>query len=147
MTITQSPSDEAAQRITNQVNAGTTYALDAPAQYTRQQIDPLEQIQSTRVDVVIDKETQETLDDSDNVSVSLRVWIRSPLPQDNAQAIATLNFLKRQIFFQLNNWNSADRRVQVWECDLDDIEVPIKQQLLQCGLYVAAIVLRAEVQR
>lgn len=153
MTLTVAPEDEACQALVGRINAGTTYPLDVAATYSRVIADPLEEVQQLRVDVVAVTQTQpaETLDNSDNSSHDIKVWVRSQIPSDptdQASALQTLALLRRLIFIQLNNWQTDDRRVQVWECDdTPDEEDPTKKQLMQAGLYSASIKLRVEVKR
>ena len=141
------PADEAAQAIVCELNSDFAYVLEFDATYSRVLVDAAEQIDGLRVDVVIDTESQpaETLDLSDNAVVKLRVWVRSPLPQDDAQTIADLSLLVRQIYAQLNNFDSNQKKVQVWECDIEEHDEPKKVALKQAGLFEGSIIVKVEV--
>lgn len=151
MTLTIAPADEACQALVTRINLGEDYALDVHAEYSRIEIDPLEELSGMRVDVVAvgEKHPAETFDDSDHSSHNIRVWIRCKIPSlvdGQKQAIAELALLRAQIAEWLDNWNSSDRRVQVWECDVEDAEQPMKDALRNASLFAASVVLRVEVQ-
>ncbi len=147
MTATQSPIDEACAALVERINTGTEYSLALDATYSEVRVDPLELIDCLRVDVVYGtgKQLQETLDKSDNSSHSIVVWIRSPLPQKHANELSELNYLAWQIKQRLDDWNSSDRRVQVWECGVSEIPRATKDLLRASQLYASRIQLRVEV--
>jgi len=148
MTLTIAPSDAACQAIVDRVNAGTSYALDLTAHYSRTEIDRLEEIDRLRVDVVSMTESQpnDTLDGSDNSVQQVQIVVRKKL-FDKANEIPAMMLLTRQIFLQVDNFTSSDRTVGVWETDLDEQERPDKSLLNEASLFVAAINLRVEVAR
>jgi hypothetical protein len=76
----------------------------------------------------------------------MRIWIRVKVEQFNEEDVEPLKLLTRQIFQQINNFNSSDNRVKVWECDYEQIDKPLKTALLQTGVFVSSILLRVEVE-
>lgn len=132
------------------INSGTGYCVDVKAEYTEQLIDELEDIsgQGLRVDVVTeDEETlNETLAVEDRVSLNIRIWMRKKVAAITTDEIDPLKLAFRQIYQRVNNFNSSDRRVMVWECDYDSKEVPDKDILRQSHLFVASLLLRVEVE-
>ena len=146
MAVTQSPSTEAMSAIVEQINGGTAYELSVTAAYSETLDDELEDIPDLRVDVVQEEEEQlnETLDVEDRTSHMIRVWIRKRTPtQDEIDAV---KLIVRQIWQRVNNFNSSNARVKVWECDMDPKEVPNKMILKQSGLFVASMLMRVEVE-
>lgn len=156
MPVTIAPSTEACQALVDRINDGTDYALDFVAEYSRVEINPLEEISGRRVDVVhIDeKQLNETFDVEDRTSHTIIVWIREKLTDLSPEQLDPLCLVVRQIFQRLNTndtsnaggWDSADGRVRVWEIDEETRMVPDKSLLRQAGLFVAKIVLRVEVE-
>jgi hypothetical protein len=148
MAVAKSPSSEALSAITDRVNTGTAYTLDVQATYTDQLVDPLEDVTDLRVDVVHESEEQllETLDVEDRTSHVIRIWVRKKLSSEQNEEIELLKLLTRQIYQRINDFDSADGRVKVWECDMDPKQIPDKALLRQSWLFVASIVLRCEVE-
>jgi hypothetical protein len=148
MSLTIDPSIEACQALVAQINAGTAYALEVTAAYTEQLVDPLEEIDGLRVDVATDdSETlAETLAIEDRTSHLIRVWIRAKVGDFENATIDPLKLLVRQIFQRVNNFNSTNGRVRVWECGIERSESPNKDTLRNAGLFVASILIRAEVE-
>ncbi len=147
MAVTIAPAVEAMQFLRERINDGGAYCLPIVAQYTEQVIDPLEEITDVRVDVA--SEAEETLDDTLDVenrtSHVLRIWVRAKVAAADNDAIDSLKLLVRQIFQRVNNADSTDGRVQVWDCDLEDGQNPDKDILQQAWLFVSSLVLRLEV--
>ena len=148
MAVTIAPSTEAMQAIVARINSATTYCLAVVAEYRETLVDPLEEITDLRCDVVSESEEQlvETLAIEDRTSHVLRIWLRKKLDNLTPDEIDPLKLLFRQIFQRVNNYDTTDRRVTVWECDIEPKEVPLKDFLQQAGLFVASIVLRVEVE-
>ncbi len=146
MAVTQSPSTEAMSAIVEQINSGTAYELAVTASYSETIDDELEDIPNLRVDVCQEEEEQlnETLDVEDRTSHMLRVWIRKRTPTQGD--IDAVKLIVRQIWQRVNNFNSSNGRVKVWECDMDPKEVPNKVILKQSGLFVASMLMRVEVE-
>ena len=146
--VTIDPSVEACQALVTQINAGTAYVLAVAATYSEEIIDPLEEVDSLRVDVATDEsETlNETLDVENRTSHLIRVWIRSKVDDVENVTINQLKRLVRQIFQRINNFNSTSGRVRVWECDQDLKQNPDKDLLRESGLFVSSILLRVEVE-
>lgn len=148
MAVTIAPSTEAMQAIVARINSATTYCLAVVAEYRETLVDPLEEITDLRCDVVSESEEQlvETLAIEDRTSHVIRIWLRKKLDNLTPDEIDPLKLLFRQIFQRVNNYDTTDRRVTVWECDIEPKEVPLKDFLQQAGLFVASIVLRVEVE-
>lgn len=146
--VTIDPSVEACQALVTQINAGTAYVLAVAATYSEEIIDPLEEVDSLRVDVATDEsETlSETLDVENRTSHLIRVWIRSKVDDAENVTINQLKRLVRQIFQRVNNFNSSNGRARVWECDQDLKQNPDKDLLRESGLFVSSILLRVEVE-
>lgn len=148
MATTIAPSVEATQSIVDRINTGTTYELEIVAQRQELIVDHLEEVNELRVDVVHEEETQleETLDDEDRTSHEIRIYVRSKVPNRTADEIDPLKLLTRQIFQRVNEYDSTDGRVKVWQCDIEPRQAADKELLRQHGLFVAAIMLRVEVE-
>ena len=148
MAVTIAPSVEAMQAIVDRINTGETYCLDLAAKRSETLVDPLEEISELRCDVVSESEEQlvETLDVEDRTSHIIRIWLRKKLSYITPDEIDPLKLLFRQLFQRVNNYDTTDGRVKVWECEVDSKEVPIKDFLQQAGLFVASVVLRVEVE-
>lgn len=148
MAVTKAPSTEAMQAICDRINDGGEYDLNVTARYSEFLIDPLEDVTSLRVDVVSESEEQlnETLDVEDRTSHIIRVWMRKKVANVGNDEIDYLKLIFRQIYQRLNDFNSADGRVKVWELEIDPKEVPIKTIIQDNWLFVASLVLRVEVE-
>lgn len=148
MALTTAPSVEASQAIVDRINASTTYALDVVAQRLEVIVDHLEEVNGLRVDVVHEEEEQleETLDVEDRTSHEIRVYVRSKVPNRTPDEIDPLKLLVRQIFLQVNDFDSADGRVKVWQADIEPRQAADKELLRQHGIFVVAIMLRVEVE-
>jgi len=148
MAVTIAPSTEAMQAIVLRINSATTYCLAVVAEYRETLVDPLEEITDLRCDVVSESEEQlvETLATEDRTSHVLRIWLRKKLDNLTPDEMDPLKLLFRQIFQRVNNYDTTDGRVKVWECEVDSKEVPLKDILQQAGLFVASVILRAEVE-
>lgn len=148
MAVTIAPAVEAMQAIVARINSGGEYALDVVANYSENLVDPLEEVTGLRVDVVTESEMtlNDTLDVECRTSHAIRVWVRAKITSAGNDEIDAMKLLCRQIWQRINNFNTADNRVQIWECDFDPKEVPIKDILAQSWLFVTSIVLRVEVE-
>jgi hypothetical protein len=136
------------QAIVDRINSGDSYELDGPVEYTERIIDELEDISDLRIDVVTESESQleETLDVEDRTQIIIRVFIRSKVDSLENDTIDPLKLLVRKLWRRLNNFDSADGRVKVWDCDVSPKEVPIKSILQNHRLFVATLLLRIEVE-
>ncbi len=148
MAVTIAPSTEAMQAIVARINSATTYCLAVVAEYRETLVDPLEEITDLRCDVCSESEEQlnETLAIEDRTSHIIRIWLRKKLDNLTPDEIDPLKLLYRQIFQRVNDFNSADGRVKVWEIENDAKECPIKSILEQLGVFSATIVMRIEVE-
>lgn len=151
MAVTIAPSEEALAALVDRINSGTEYDLDCRASVSDVLIDPLEEVTGLRVDVVAETEDQlaETLATEDRTSHRIRIWVRRKIEAiegaANRDQVAETKLLFRQIFQRVNQWDSSDYRVKVWECATDPNEVPLKDILRTQFLFVASLVLRVEV--
>lgn len=148
MAVTVAPSTEACLALAERINSGTVYSLDRVAAYSRVEVTPLDQLDGLQIDVVAVDETQlsETLDVEDRTSHKIAIWIRDKLPDKLPETIDARCLLARQIYQRVNNWDSADGRVRVWETDEETQLTPNKDALNQFGAFVAVVVLRVEVE-
>ncbi len=148
MAVTQAPSIEACEAIVARINSGEAYCLDLRAKYTEQIIDLLDTLRETRVDVVPEEEEQldETLDLENRTSHVIRVHVRRKVDAVESDDVQAFKLLVRQIFQRVNNYDTANGRVKVWECDLESKQVPDKAILQQNLLCLASILLRVEVE-
>jgi hypothetical protein len=108
--------------------------------------DYLDDIPDLRVDVCQEEEEQlnETLDVEDRTSHLIRVWVRQRT--GTQEMVDAAKLIVRQVWQRVNNFNSSNGRVKVWECDLDPKEIPDKATLKQTGLFVVSMLLRVEVE-
>lgn len=149
MAVTIAPAIEACQALVTRINAGTAYALAGyVVDYADQVIDLLEQVSGVRVDVEPQDETQldETLTPEDRTSHNIKVYVRKQCLATDQDAVDALKLFTRQVFQQVNNWDSANGRVRVWECDPDPIQKPDKDILRLNSIFVASVNLRVEVE-
>ena len=147
MTITIDPSIEACQALVTQINAGS-YGTSVTAEYREEQIDPLEGVSTTLLATVVpvdEEQLNETLGD-DRTSHNIRVYIRQKVGSAEPATIDALKLIVRKIWNQLNDFDSVDGRVRVWECDQDAKQKPDKDALKDMGLFLASINLRVEVE-
>ena len=145
---TIAPADEACEALVTRINAGgAAYTLDVPAEYSYQEVDCLEEITGLRVDVVpiSEKVLNERLDGNNWSSHQIRILIRKQVADVTPTTVKPLTLLRRQIFERLDNWDSTDKRVKVWEASIEDDESPSKPDLRDKQLYRASILLRVEV--
>jgi hypothetical protein len=148
MPVSKAPSTEAMQAIVSRINAGRAYQFDVAAKYSEQIIDELEEFSELRVDVVSDSETQlnETLDVEDRTSHIIMIYVRKKVRTLDNDEIDRLKLLVRQIFQQVNDYDTTDQRVRVWEAETDPKQCPDKSILRQIRMFVANITLRVEVE-
>ena len=148
MAVSKAPSTEAMQAIVDRINSGITYEFDVVATYSEQIIDPMEEITQLRVDVVSESEEQlnETLDIEDRTNHVLMIWIRKKVQTLSNAEIDPLKLLARQIFQRVNDYDTPDGRVKVWEAETDSKQCPDKSLLRQLRMFVASITLRIEVE-
>jgi len=148
MPVTTAPATEACVALVARINAGTAYTLPTAATYQRVEVDTVEESDALRVDVIPVDETQlsETLAVEDRTSHTVVIWIRKKLANLDAATIDALCLLTRQIYQQVNNWDSADGRVRVWETSEETELNPDKAVLNQMRMFVTKIVLRVEVE-
>lgn len=148
MAVTEAPSVEACRVLVDRINTGTAYELELVAERSEQVIDPLEEIETLRVDVVHEDEEQleETLDVEDRTSHDIRIWIRKKVTAVTPDELDPLKLLVRQIYQRVNNFDSSDGRVKVWQCDIEGKQIPDKAILKETWLFVVSILLRVELE-
>ncbi len=149
MTVTTAPADEACLSLVDRINEGTgTYALNLLATYERVAVDRAEEVSGLRVDVLHESEQDlnETLDVEQRTSHEISVYIREKLPDLQPETLAARALVVRQIFQRVNQFNSSDQRVKVWDCNRDKRMDPDKNLLRKLRMFVARIVLRVEVE-
>ena len=142
-----SPSTEAMDQIVRRINSAETYCLPVSASYTEVLTDNLEDLIQLRVDVTQESEQQleETLDSEDRTSHMIRVRVRQSGVRDQAK-IDQLKLLVRQLWQRVNNWDSSDGRVRVWETNMNFEEVPTKRNLREEEVFDASVLMRVEVE-
>lgn len=153
MPITQAPSVEAMAAIVTRINTATTYTLPTAATRNDAFVESLDNISSMRVEVVQEEESQvnDTLDTEDRSQHVLRIVIRKKISRDGSNnldqsEIDSARLVTRQIWQRVNNYDSSDQRVKVWEADFDPKEVPVRSALVQHGVFAASILIRVEVK-
>jgi hypothetical protein len=146
--ITVAPSTEAMRAIVDRINIGVPYNLSRAAEYSESIIDPIEEITGLLVDVVCETEGQleETLDAEDRTECWIRIYIRAKVQAIDPDTIDPLKLIVRQIWRQVNEYETSDGRVKVWKCDNDPKEVPVKAILQNHFLFVSTLLLRVEVE-
>jgi hypothetical protein len=148
MPTTIAPADEACEALVARINAaGAAYTLPTAATYSYQEVEGLEEITGLRVDVVpiSEKVLDQTLDGANYSSHQIRIVIRKQVTDTTPTTIKPLTLIRRQIFERLDNWDSSDKRVRVWDASIEDDESPSKVDLRDKQLYRASILLRVEV--
>lgn len=147
MATTIAPSTEAMKAIRDRINSWSKYVLMFRAEYSESNIDPLADIDSLKVDVCSDTEEQlaETLD-ADRTTHQIVVWVRQQVNDSSNKVIDDLKLLTRQIYDRLNNYDTTNGRVRIWEIDANPKEVPDKEILRTQSAFVARIDLRVEVE-
>lgn len=148
MTTTLAPSDEACLALVDRINTGTDYVLDVDATHSPTFNDPLEEFDGLRVDLVHDTQVGQSdrLDGLDQSKHTIRVWVRKKLSEESKlEETQDLNLLRTQILSRIDNWDSSDRRVQVWDTENEDLELPVKDAARKLGLFIACIILHVEV--
>lgn len=148
MALTIDPCDEACQALVTRINSAITYVLPRDATYTHEVIDDLAEVEGLQVDVCPEtsQDLHEVLDLVGRTSHVIRVWIRAKLPDMDAATVAPFNLITRKIFLRVNEYETADRRVSVWDCGKDRGESPGKLVLVKDNFYRAYIEMRVEVE-
>lgn len=146
MSLTIDPATEACEALVERINSGSYSQSIGDVCHADELSDQLENVKYPRVDVIPqDEETlDETLAIEDRTSHQIRVWIRSPV--SGQQQIDDMKLFAREVFLRLNDWDSDDGRVRVWECGLDQKQNPDKDVLRNTGLFKSFILLRVEVE-
>ena len=147
MPTTIAPNAEALQVIADRINSDDTFDIGVKATPCDLIIDPLEDISGIRVDVCSESESVPTefIGSEDYSTHQIRVWIRSKVDQINGDQVDALKLLTTLIMQRVDNYDSSDLRVRVWDAGFDPGEVPVKSLLRESLLFVASILLRVEV--
>jgi len=148
MTATIAPEIEALTAIVDRINAGTTYTLPRDAEYLNFLLDPLEDVNELRVDVVHEggEDLSETLAVEDPTTHIIRVWVRKRIDRDRRDDIAAMLLTSRLIFQQVNTMRTDTDRVQVWESEMLNKTNPVKATLRDHGLFIGFMLFRVEVR-
>ena len=141
------PSTEAMDQIVRRINSAEAYCLPVSSSYTEVLTDNLEDLVQLRVDVVQDSEQQldETIDSEGRTSHIIRIRVRQSGVRDQVR-VDQLKLLVRQLWQRVNNWDSSDGRVRVWETDMNFEEVPTKRNLKEEEVFDASVLMRVEVE-
>lgn len=147
MAVTIAPSTEACQAIVARINSGTTYPLLVQAQYAEQFNDDAETLEGLAVDVIqLDEvQMQETLATEDRTEHTIAVEIRKKLTTTTQQPIDQMKLVTRQIYQRLNDYDSANGRVQVWEAAFEVNENPNKTLLADRQIFRSRLLLKVRV--
>ncbi len=151
MAVTVAPSEEALSALVDRINSGDECDLGIKAAVSDVEIDPLEQIDGLRVDLVAENEEQlnETLSIEDRTQHAIRVFVRRKIDavdgKPSREQVSATKLLLRQVFQRLRLFSSSDGRVQVWEADLEPRECPDKEILRTTLMFVASISLMVTV--
>jgi hypothetical protein len=143
---TLAPSTEALQAIAARINAGAAYTLDVKAEARELAVDPLEEVTELRVDVCHESEQQlfEQID-NEGTEHTLRIWIRKKVAALSGDELNPLRLLCRQILQQVDQYDTQDRRVCVWQSGFESQEVVDRTMLYQQRIFVASVILRVRV--
>lgn len=146
--VTTAPSVEACLALVNQINAGTAYTLAVNATSADQFADDQQDIDGLRVDVVHLDEMQvtESLDVEDRSTHSIGIEIRRKITTSEQRDIDDTKLIVRQIFQRVNDYDSSDNRVRVWDCGYVKGENPNKQVMAESMIFRSRILLRVEVE-
>lgn len=149
MPVTIAPASEACQAIIDRINAvGAPYTLAATATYAEEYSDDAETLTSMAVDVVPLDEIQlsETLAVEDRTSHKIGIEIRKKLTAISQTDINALKLIVRQIYQWVNDFDSSNGRVKVWECGFEANENPNKDLLANNLVFRSRLLLRVEVE-
>lgn len=149
MPVTVAPAAEACQAIIDRINSvSAPYALAATATYAEEYSDDAETLTSMAVDVVPLDEVQlsETLAVEDRTSHKIGVEVRKKLTAISQTDVNALKLIVRQIYQWINDYDTNDGRVKVWECDPDPKENPNKDLLANNLVFRSRLLLRVEVE-
>lgn len=149
MAVTTAPSEEACQAIVDRINTGSgiTYTLAASATYGYKFEQARNDITALQVFVLHETERtlDETLDVENRTSHEIRIFVRQKLTDATNTLVNAVLLTARKIFQRVNNFNSANGRVRVWECDLEPADPEI-DPLIQLDVCQRTILLRVEVE-
>lgn len=142
------PGIEACEALVARIKSGEAYSLPVVVEYTEQIVDRFEKSQQTQVDVVPIESEQldETLDVECRTSHQIRVVVRKKVDGIDSPDVPAFKLLMRQLWQRVNNYNSSDGRVKVWECDMESKSIPDKKTLTESLLCVSSVLLRVEVE-
>lgn len=148
MPATIAPSTEACEAIRDRINSGGAYTLAVNATIAEQFSDDQQAMTELMVDVVaLDSEQLiETLAVEDRSTHEIGIEIRRKLDSDSQSLVDEMKLIVHQIFQRLNNFDSSNGRVKVWECANVNSENPNKELLCESLIFRSRIVLRVEVE-
>lgn len=148
MPVTIAPSTEACEAIRDQINGTDDYVLDFQATIAEQFADEQSTMDRLLVDVVAGDESRlsETLAIEDRSSHTIYIEIRKRLRGNDQEEVDQVKKVVAQIFQSINDFDSADGRVKVWECDLVTNERPNKRLLSESLIFRTRIAMKVLVE-
>jgi hypothetical protein len=146
--VSISPSEEACAALVDQINGGTAYTLAVNATTAEQFSDEQEFLEALAVDVVPleGEQLHETLAVEDRSSHQIGIEIRRRLESAEQNLVNDMKLIVQQIFQRVNNFDSSNRRVRVWECSPVSDENPNKELLSDALVFRSRLMLRVEVE-
>lgn len=148
MPVTVAPSTEACEAIRDRINSGGAYTLATNATIAEQFADQQQAMTGLMVDVVPGDEIQlaRLLDVEDKTEHTIYIEIRKKLA-DNTQALVdAMKLIVAQVWQRVNNYDSADKRVRVWEAGFVKHENPNKKLLSEALIFRSRIALKVKVE-
>ena len=146
--VTISPSTEACEAIRDRINSGGTYTQEVTCDIAEQFSDDQQAMPDLMIDVVAIEEQQldETLATENRWSVDIGIEMRRKLEDDSQALVAAMKLVVQQVFEWVNNFDSANGRVRVWECGNASEENPNKQLLAEGLIFRSRLMLRVEIE-
>ena len=126
----------------------TAYVRPLDVNIAEQFSDDQQAMTSLMVDVVPleGEQLNETLATEDRSSHIIGIEVRRKLESDSQDLVDAMKLIVQQIFQRVNNFNSTDFRVQVWECSPVQDENPNKKLLSEGLIFRSRLELRVEVE-
>lgn len=141
-----SPSKEAQDALVELLNA-TDFSVDFEATATDTARTDLADGEWLSVDVIDDEEEQlvETLDSDDPTRHRILIQLTARRKPDSLDTTEDLKLLAREIHETVDQWDSADGRVQVWFVGREAVQPADKEALRALGLFRRNILCEVEV--
>lgn len=144
---TTSPSKLACDAIVERLNdASAPFAGQAVAEYVEIPTTQLEKERHLVIEVVHEEESQliETLGD-DPTEHRIRVQLVRRCNPSDVDAVEASKLLRHQIHEWLDNWDNADRSVQVIRSNVEPDSPANKEVLREMNQFVGAVLLQVQV--